>query len=897
MVRHAAVRKPLSGEETKCWRSICHEVHKAKSQSHLIRAFKDDCSCSCVHVKLQAPTRSLTKTCVTSGSSSPPKTPIFVPSPRQPSRRPALLPSSASARDGGANASSAEAAVADARPATTFCVIPAAKAAGRRTQLRQAFLRAARARRRGNVALHNACSWSSSRLIRRALEAPNFADVNARESTWSRTTPLMVACRSALEAKTADERLGGCVRLLLEHRAEVDAADRAGMTPLHFACLGGGIPVVLHLVAARADLALPDNAGRSAFMLACLSGDVCLAAWLLPALSTSLHVTEDVALALKDRAGFTALHHCCQNGSVMVARFLLSRGPRTLAECVTKTPQHASPLELAGMENHLELFALIGRHFPESFMGCNMEVLSPQVYQWMRSRTSFAANRELQESRRLAEYVACGRTTKVRYFLNSLASKAQRGEQVDASSVLNGHLLYLSHGVTPLLFSATSKGCSLSMVQLLVERRAEIPGRLDDRGRSVLHRLALMPEKASVDALEFLLKHLRSTNYSNKEHPSRTSDYATTVDANGESLLYLAARCKAPAVALRKVQIILSSFYFGREAISQRLWERAGGHGRLALHAAAELGNVDLIRWIMRRMLGADGFVWPSSMKLAPNHSLCDCRAWCGSTPLLQAARNHQHHSASVLQREFMADLFAEDFSGKGFVEYAREDVQDSSACEGMLRWWASATKTSQSKQIVDIALPALGPRADSEKRPSTAGALLPTLLHSLGRSPSSAQVQKPSEARRLSVSGRVGQMLRGRQTWNIFAAAASKANSAVRRASRRARGDLDPETDEETSPAVSPACLDEATSAQEAQRRRQRRSAFALWHCLGCGQQNLPSRLTCSLCACEATCADVADFDVVSSKNSVDKHAAIAAAEMAGGIGEEAPLPGPVRT
>mmetsp|Transcript_54978 Transcript_54978/g.115050 ORF Transcript_54978/g.115050 Transcript_54978/m.115050 type:complete len:162 (+) Transcript_54978:801-1286(+) len=89
------------------------------------------------------------------------------------------------------------------------------------------------------------------------------------------------------------------VQLLIEHKAEVDAANQV----LHAAVLGGVVRVVQLLLEAGADPAVPNGAGETALSLAVLAGQwECAEALVLSPGGAG-------AVQAQDRNGWTCLHH------------------------------------------------------------------------------------------------------------------------------------------------------------------------------------------------------------------------------------------------------------------------------------------------------------------------------------------------------------------------------------------------------------------------------------------------------------------------------------------------------------------------------------------------------------------------------------------------------------
>ena len=114
------------------------------------------------------------------------------------------------------------------------------------------------------------------------------------------------------------------VRLLLEHKATVDAPNSAGTSPLMLAAMGGHVDVVRTLLTHRASIDAIDTSEWTALSLAALRGHVEAIRVLIEA---GAHV--DVF----NFEGQTALSFACKNCHEGAARVLIQNGARQRTLC------------------------------------------------------------------------------------------------------------------------------------------------------------------------------------------------------------------------------------------------------------------------------------------------------------------------------------------------------------------------------------------------------------------------------------------------------------------------------------------------------------------------------------------------------------------------------------
>ena len=156
---------------------------------------------------------------------------------------------------------------------------------------------------------------------------------------------LLLQSRVCMEAvqssfmRAAQGGQEGATKLLLDHGADVAAADNKGFTALMLAATGGHEAVTKLLLDHGADVAAADNNGRTALMLAAAGGHEEVTKLLLD------H-GADVAAATND--GYTALMHAATGGHEAVTKLLLDHG----ADVAAATNNGRTALMLAAAGGH-----------------------------------------------------------------------------------------------------------------------------------------------------------------------------------------------------------------------------------------------------------------------------------------------------------------------------------------------------------------------------------------------------------------------------------------------------------------------------------------------------------------------------------------------------------------
>ena len=162
------------------------------------------------------------------------------------------------------------------------------------------------------------------------------ADVNAQSSTGN--TALTYACAGGYV---------DVVKVLLESGASIEDHNENGHTPLMEAGSAGHVEVARLLLENGAGINTHSNEFKeSALTLACYKGHLEMVRFLLEAGADQEHKTDEM---------HTALMEACMDGHVEVARLLLDSG----AQVNMPADSFESPLTLAACGGHVELAALL----------------------------------------------------------------------------------------------------------------------------------------------------------------------------------------------------------------------------------------------------------------------------------------------------------------------------------------------------------------------------------------------------------------------------------------------------------------------------------------------------------------------------------------------------------
>ncbi|HEX7111411.1 MAG TPA: ankyrin repeat domain-containing protein, partial [Mizugakiibacter sp.] len=393
----------------------------------------------------------------------------------------------------------------------------------------------------GNTALHGAALGADAGVAAMLLDAEAPLDVLNRAGL----SPLAVACRAAnwplarflLErgakpepargepallaaAAIADDDATG-LRLLLKHKARVDAANALGRTALMHAALEGHLECVRVLLAAGADPARADQHGTTALMEAARAG----AAGVIATLAEAKASPEP-----RDAHGRDALALACQSpradAATIKALLALGAAPKRAGADGRSALDHAAA---AGRWDLVALLdpdtplpaTLAASAAPEPGADTPAHLLDALRFGHWAIVSGFAARvREWSEAERAALYLelATPEHAEARrwLFAHGLAAEARLADGTRLFDALLARLPASAEGAIDLLGAgATPAGAGLlaralaaldgapegvAVVQALAERDADLFG-ADGAGRTPLH----LAVAGGLDALVRLL--------------------------------------------------------------------------------------------------------------------------------------------------------------------------------------------------------------------------------------------------------------------------------------------------------------------------------------------------------------------------------------------------------
>jgi len=206
-----------------------------------------------------------------------------------------------------------------------------------------------------DTALHAACRGKGNLDVVRALLV---AKANLEATDKKGRTPLFDAIRH--------ER-AEIVKVLLERGANLEAKNKSGWTPMHYACAYLDSAQMLRvLISAGGDVKAKTIDGSTPLILASLAGS-------LPQVTELLDI-YDGNLDYKDHFGNTALHKASIRNELRVVEYLVGRG----ANIYTKNNNGMTPLDLAIALSNTDVAEFLLQHYQQN--GSILSILQKASY-------------------------------------------------------------------------------------------------------------------------------------------------------------------------------------------------------------------------------------------------------------------------------------------------------------------------------------------------------------------------------------------------------------------------------------------------------------------------------------------------------------------------------------
>ena len=228
--------------------------------------------------------------------------------------------------------------------------------------------------------LHYACKFDNLTIVKLLLKT----DIDVNSMSKAGDTPLFYACsfgrlnvvKHLLTHPQINYKLVNIDgRNILHYAAmypqvlgyilskcndlDINARDRNGKTPLHYACNHGSKGTVEVLLKHNADLSLTTNCGITPLHLATVNKNQTTFKFLLKKCPSDM-------INLRTNAGLTSLHFLCENNQVETLRYIFTLDNLPLAFNVIilnhgLTPLHMlgrTPLHMAANKGHIEVVNL-----------------------------------------------------------------------------------------------------------------------------------------------------------------------------------------------------------------------------------------------------------------------------------------------------------------------------------------------------------------------------------------------------------------------------------------------------------------------------------------------------------------------------------------------------------
>uniref|UniRef100_A0A8C7Q8H9 Ankyrin repeat domain 52 n=1 Tax=Oncorhynchus mykiss TaxID=8022 RepID=A0A8C7Q8H9_ONCMY len=297
-----------------------------------------------------------------------------------------------------------------------------------------------------------------------------------------------------------------CLNLLLSSGADLSKKDKLGKAPLHYAAANGSYQCTVALVSAGAEVNDLDQKGCSPLHYAAASQTFCRH-------YSVGHQSEERAKedffcleylldngadpALRNTKGYSAVHYAAAHGNKQNLELLLEMSFNCLGDVESSVP--VSPLHLAAYNGHCEALGVLS----ETLVSLDVRDAGGRTALYLAAQKGHAQCLEVL----LSHGVSC-----------HLRERRNKWTPLHVAG------LFSVFSVFSVTCSSLSLGSHTDCVHILLEKGAGVDA-ADKRGRTALHRAAVM---GSEDCVSALLEHGAS---------------ALCRDFRGRTPLHLAASC------------------------------------------------------------------------------------------------------------------------------------------------------------------------------------------------------------------------------------------------------------------------------------------------------------------------------------------------------------------
>ncbi|XP_019860233.1 PREDICTED: ankyrin-3-like, partial [Amphimedon queenslandica] len=390
----------------------------------------------------------------------------------------------------------------------------------------------------------------------------------------------------------------------------INAQDKDGHTPLHFACMRGQQKMVSLLTSStNINILINNKKGQTPLHLAAASGHKDTAKALLFSVTGSS--THHDLLTATDNEGSTVLHTACSNGHIDVFNYLSSIYPQGVN---VMDNRGCSLLHKACEGGHVPVVLYL-TGLPQCNVAAKTSNGSTVLHITCEYSDSLPILKHLVENHQLDLFavndegmapihLACsnGRLNLIQYIIEHLPSSLE--------------LLVKGHGHTPFLTAVLFN--QLEVIKYLISKKCNLSA-TDDEGSGAVH---ISVERGHLNVLKYLIDN----NYCNPnatDHQDRTPLHVAVADDKYEILEYLLSKSipSMSVVWLREIKYLLDSphdiYNNPHNAVLINVQDK---DGNTPLHVACQRGRQNMVSLLLKASLSNNNLLITNKKGQTPLH-------------------------------------------------------------------------------------------------------------------------------------------------------------------------------------------------------------------------------------------------------------------------------------